>query len=316
MARANRVRMTSAGPLRTLGATLAGLAGFGAACVAYGHFVELNAFRLRRVSTRLLPVGTAPLRILHVSDMHLQASQYRKQQWVATLAGLEPDLVVSTGDHISQPAALDRLEDTFGRLLDAPGVFVFGSNDYVEPTLKNPVDYVLRGPSSSSIADRVELPTEQVRELLVDHGWHDLNNATTRLGLRGHTIEVRGTDDPHIRRDDYAAVAGPADPTADLHIGVTHAPYSRVLDAMTGDGMDLVLAGHTHGGQVCAPVYGALVTNCDLDRHRVKGLSTHTAGDRTAALHVSAGLGTSPFAPYRFSCPPEATLLTLLPRQR
>jgi predicted MPP superfamily phosphohydrolase len=107
---------------------------------------------------------------------------------------------------------------------------------------------------------------------------------------------------------------------------VTHAPYLRILDAMVTDGAGLVLAGHTHGGQLCIPGYGAIVTNCDLDPARAKGLSRHGrpwdgTGDpglggvdgRGAVLHVSAGLGTSPYAPVRFACPPEATLLTLTP---
>ena len=110
-------------------------------------------------------------------------------------------------------------------------------------------------------------------------------------------------------------VAGPPDRAEiDVAIGVTHAPYRRVIDAMAYDGMDLIVAGHTHGGQVCVPFYGALVTNCDLDTRRVKGLSLHSAGGKTAYLQVSAGLGTSPYAPFRFACRPEATLMTLVPR--
>ena len=104
-----------------------------------------------------------------------------------------------------------------------------------------------------------------------------------------------------------------------LRIGVLHAPYRRVLDAMVADGVDLALAGHTHGGQLCLPGVGALVTNCDLDRGRASGLSQwpgrigspEAAGDMY--LHVSAGLGTSPYTPVRLACRPEATLLTLLP---
>jgi predicted MPP superfamily phosphohydrolase len=79
---------------------------------------------------------------------------------------------------------------------------------------------------------------------------------------------------------------------------------------MAGDGIDLIFAGHTHGGQLCVPGFGALVTNCDLPVSQAKGL--HQRGG--AWLHVSAGLGTSPTAPIRFACPPEATLLTLVPR--
>jgi predicted MPP superfamily phosphohydrolase len=127
------------------------------------------------------------------------------------------------------------------------------------------------------------------------------------MKVDGRHVDVRGVDDPHIGRDKYEEVAGAFDPAADLALGVTHAPYLRILDGMTGDGANLVLAGHTHGGQLRLPGVGALVTNCDLDRARARGLSRHG----TAHLHVSAGLGTSPYAPIRFACPPEATLLTL-----
>jgi predicted MPP superfamily phosphohydrolase len=95
-----------------------------------------------------------------------------------------------------------------------------------------------------------------------------------------------------------------------VRIALAHAPEPRVLDAFAADGYDLLLAGHTHGGQVCVPFYGALATNCGIDRPRVKGLHQH----RGSWLHVSAGLGTSPWAPVRFACLPEATLLTLVSR--
>ena len=67
-----------------------------------------------------------------------------------------------------------------------------------------------------------------------------------------------------------------------------------MLDRFAADGYQLVMAGHTHGGQLCLPFYGALVTNCDLDRSRAKGASQWGTGMQ---LHVSAGIGTSPFAP-------------------
>ncbi len=84
-----------------------------------------------------------------------------------------------------------------------------------------------------------------------------------------------------------------------------------MLDRFAADGYDLVLAGHTHGGQLRVPGVGALVTNCGLDRSRARGVSRWGSH---MWLHVSAGLGTSPFAPVRFACPPEASLLTLVPR--
>jgi uncharacterized protein len=90
-----------------------------------------------------------------------------------------------------------------------------------------------------------------------------------------------------------------------------------VLDQFAADGYDLLLAGHTHGGQLCVPGFGALVTNCGIDRARARGLSMHPqvapVDRKTAWLHVSGGLGTSPWVPVRFACRPEATLLTLVP---
>jgi predicted MPP superfamily phosphohydrolase len=205
----------------------------------------------------------------------------------------------------------------YGELLDRPGVFVMGSNDYYAPTRKNPMRYLSpqRGKQRHMGGD--PLPTAELVEGFRSAGWLDLNNRRGHLKLAENTLEFVGVDDPHIGRDRYSELARPADPSADLTVGVMHAPYQRVLDAMSADGARLLIAGHTHGGQVCVPFYGALVTNCDLDRERAKGVSrwpSYGPGFDDSWLHVSAGLGTSPYAPIRFACRPEATLLTLAPK--
>ena len=142
----------------------------------------------------------------------------------------------------------------------------------------------------------------------------------------GRVLSLVGTDDAHLNRDRYPAAGGADDARTgsapvDLHLGVTHAPYRRVLDAMHADDVDLAIAGHTHGGQLALPFWGALVTNCDLDTGRAKGLHgwpgprpDRPGGAGSTWMHVSAGLGTSPYAPVRFACRPEATLLTLVAR--
>lgn len=285
----------------------------GAACVAYGALIEARDFRVRRFVVPVLPAGAPKIRVLHLSDIHATTYQKSRLAFVRDLAGLEPDLVVNTGDNIAQAAALHPLLDAFGRLLDVPGVFVFGSNDYTSPRMLNPLGYLAKPTTREQPHDDEKLPTEDLRAGLSARGWHDLNHRRASLDLQGVRFEFRGTDDAHHNRDDYSLVAGPAAAGTDVAVGVTHAPYLRLLDAMTADGLDLVLAGHTHGGQVCVPGYGALTTNCDLDTGRVKGLSTHQAAGRTAWLHVSAGVGSSPYAPYRFACPPEVSLLTLTP---
>ena len=298
---------------RNVSVPLSLLAGATAA-LGYAAGYEVRSYRLRRVEVPVLKPGARPLRVLHVSDLHLTPDQHRKREWVRALAGLEPDLVVNTGDNLAHREAVPAVLDALGPLLERPGVFVLGSNDYYEPVLKNPARYLL--PNGGPRLDSPRLPWEDLRDGLTTAGWLDLDNARGRIKADHREVEVVGTDDPHIRRDRYAEVGGPADRSADLNLGVVHAPYRRVLDPMTADGFGLILAGHTHGGQLCVPGFGALVTNCDLPRRQAKGLSGYAPRDGAAErslLHVSAGLGTSPYAPVRFACPPEATLLTLVP---
>ena len=285
-----------------LGTTAAGIAG-----LAYAYW-EAQAYTLRRVSVAVLPAGQPSLRILHLSDLHLVPGQTKKREWVRSLRDLRPDAVIVTGDFMSHLDAVPHVLDALDPLFEVPGAFVLGSNDYYAPRPLNPARY-LAGPSQLE-PRREMLPWGDLVDGLTTNGWLDLGNARATMKVDGREVDVRGVDDPHISRDRYDEVAGPFDSAADLTLGVTHAPYLRVLDAMTADGADLVLAGHTHGGQLRVPGVGALVTNCDLPRAQAKGLSQY--GD--AALHVSAGLGTSPYAPFRFACRPEATLLTLTSR--
>ncbi|MGI8816418.1 MAG: metallophosphoesterase [Pseudonocardia sp.] len=292
--------------LRALGGT----AGVGLAGIGYAALIERTHWTLRTATLPVLPSGALPLRLLPVSDLHMMPDQRSKQRWVAALAELEPDLVVDTGDNLAHPAAVPAVLRALGPLLERPGVFVFGSNDYYGPKPKNPARYFsyqekpIRGP---------DLPWRDLRAAFVERGWRDATHARLRLSLGGgREVAVTGVDDPHLRRDRYSSIAGPVtSPDVTLRLGLTHSPEPRVLDGFAGDGYDLVLAGHTHGGQLRLPGYGAIVTNCGLDRSRARGASRWGAW---TWLHVSAGMGTSPYAPVRFACPPEASLLTLVPR--
>jgi predicted MPP superfamily phosphohydrolase len=299
------------GPLQTAVAMAGGLAFTGAGVLAYSACYEVRSYRLRRVEVPVLPRGALPLRVLQISDLHMTPGQRKKVEWVRGLAALEPDLVLDTGDNLSHLLAVPALLEAVEPLLKFPGAFVMGSNDYTAPIFRNPFRYLTqRGKPQTIKRPRpyLALPTESMRSRFLDAGWIDLDNARATVVADGRTVAMVGVDDPHVQRDRYHEVAGPPPDDADATIAVTHAPYRRVLDAMSGDGWPLIVAGHTHGGQVCIPGYGALVTNCDIDTARVKGLCRYA----DAYLHVSAGLGTSRFAPVRFACPPEATLMTLV----
>jgi predicted MPP superfamily phosphohydrolase len=289
----------------------------GAALTAYA-LCEARAFTLREVTLPLLPPGHAPLRVLHLSDLHLTPNQEAKRAWVRGLADLKPDLVINTGDNLAHMQAVPALLDDFAGLLEVPGVFVLGSNDYFAPNLRNPFKYLLPDDGIRH-NNGPKLPWTDLVDGFTNAGWLDLTNATAWLTVGGTRFAFAGVDDPHLQYDDLAAVSGPAPVDADVRLGVTHAPYLRVLDQFAADGYDAIIAGHTHGGQVCLPWVGALTTNCDLEPARAKGLHRHPADsmdgdDGSSWLHVSAGLGTNPYARIRVACRPEATLLTLTPR--
>ncbi|MEV6274452.1 metallophosphoesterase [Nocardia sp. NPDC051832] len=286
--------------------TALGAAGAAVAGIGYASLIERNAFVLREATMPVLPPGSSSLRVLHLSDLHMMPGQKLKQQWLRELDRLEPDLVVNTGDNLSHLKAVPAVVQAMGGLLSRPGLFVFGSNDYFAPVPKNPLKYFKKDHRRVYGAP---LPWQDLRAAFTERGWLDLTHVRRDLEVAGVRIATAGVDDPHLQRDRYDTVSGAPNPLAELRIGLTHSPEPRVLDRFAEDGYDLVLAGHTHGGQLVLPGYGALVTNCGIDKSRVKGPSKW--GEHTQ-LHVSAGVGTSPWAPYRFCCRPEATLLTLV----
>lgn len=302
-----------------LGAATA--AGLGA--LAWGVFVERTRFTVRHETLRILEPHARPLTILHLSDLHMAPGQRKKQEFVRSLARYEPDLIVDTGDNLGHVDGLDGVREALEPFRGTPGVFVHGSNDYHGPMLKNPFGY-FGGPSRVK-PEAAALDAASLTAFFEDDlGWLDLTNAARALQLRGHRVELFGTADAHRGWDRVDAlpatieklresVEWDASATDVLTFGVTHAPYRRVLDAFTTHGADLILAGHTHGGQVRIPGLPALVTNCDIPRRQAQGLSVWNGARRSALLNVSAGIGTSIYAPVRFACPPEAVVLTLAP---
>ena len=322
--------------LSVIGATAA----LGAATLAYS-LVEARCPVLRRIDVPVLAADEEPLTVLHLSDLHLTDRTEARVTWVRHLATLRPDVVINTGDNLSLASGLEPLRRALDPLTGLPGAFVMGDHDYRTTVFRLPTRYLHRDPRKASSRVRDEdieaLPWEEIRDLQTAGGWLDLTNRRGSLTVRGRRIELVGVDDPHVNRDVFSVPGAGGDRASSgsawalslpairgregrgLRPGLTHAPYRRVLEAMSADDVDLTLAGHTHGGQLCVPGVGALVTNCDLDRGRASGLSRwpgRLGEPRTTVhmyLHVSAGLGTSPFTPVRLACRPEATLLRLLP---
>ena len=283
---------------------VAAIVGGGLLCVLYGVFVERRWFRLRRYRLAILPTdgpsdGPETLTILHLSDLHFVRDDARKARFLASLP--KADVTVVTGDFLAEPEAVERTIDavrpTRGRLASW---FVLGSNDYFVPIPLNYASYFRRQrkPRRSPRGRGDELA-----RLLVADGWEDLTNSRRDVALDGLRIELLGLDDAHIRWHDYRCA--PRRSPERLGVAVMHSPDSAPEAVALG--YDLVVAGHTHGGQVRLPLVGALVTNSSMPRRLVSGLIRMGS----ATLHTSPGLGTSKFAPFRFLCRPEATVLEL-----
>ncbi|MDJ1114869.1 metallophosphoesterase [Microbacterium dauci] len=302
-------------PARTALTALGAVGAVGLGAAVWGFGIERYLFTLRRHELAILPAGSPSLTVLHLSDAHMAPWQRRKQRWIADLADLtQPDLVVNTGDNLGHEDGLRGIRAAFTPLAGIPGVFVHGSNDVTAPSGRNPFMY-FRGPSAyakrSGTLDTAAMDDYFTAEL----GWTDLNNTATTLDVGGLRVDAVGVDDAHRDWDDLdgalAALDGLATDGA-FRLGVTHAPYRRVLDRFTDAGVAAILAGHTHGGQVRIPFSSkALVANCDIPLDQARGLSTWRHDHRAVPLNVSAGLGHSIYAPVRFACLPEASVLTL-----
>ena len=267
------------------------------------------AYKVRTHTLPLLPEGSGDIRILHFSDLHLTSKRVGLIRQIQSWVDLKPDLIISTGDFIASNDAIKPLITSLGDLLDTPGLFVFGSNDYYAPRFKNPLSYLFPDNGKRKLGE--QLNSKLLSKQLSKSAWQDLNHNKVKLKIKGVVIEARGTDDAHLDLDNYPLVAGSASKSADISIGVTHAPYKRVIAAMAQDKLDVVFAGHTHGGQVRLPWFGgskALTTNCDLETWRASGL---TKVNNDPWLNVSAGMGFSPLTPIRFACPSEVSVIIL-----
>jgi predicted MPP superfamily phosphohydrolase len=299
--------------LRTI---FGGMIAVGTGLFAYAAVIERNMFGVRHESIDVLEPGSDSIRVLHLSDIHLAPWQHRKIEWIRGLAAHQPDLIVVTGDSLGHRDAVPALARALSVFAGVPGVYVHGSNDYYAPRIPNPFTYLMR--PSEPDHDGEKLDTAGLDAIYSSLGWLDLNNASGRVSVNGSNILFTGTDDPHLNLDRMDTVARTLDevlgenlePVSAI-VGVTHAPYRRVLDALTTLGADAIFAGHTHGGQVCVPGIGALTTNSDLPLPLARGLAVWNRFDRSSFLNVSAGIGTSIYAPVRFACPPEAVLVTL-----
>nr|BFF01698.1 hypothetical protein GCM10020241_33730 [Streptoalloteichus tenebrarius] len=199
--------------MNTFGRILLGTAALGVGTLAYSAGYERRRWTLRQATLPVLAAGSQPMRVLHISDLHMTPGQESKQRWVSSLADLRPDLVVNTGDNLAHPQAVPAVLRALGPLLEFPGVFVWGSNDYYAPRPKNPARYLLPSSKTKRIHG-VPLPWQDLRAAMAERGWLDLTHVRRRLTVAGQAVVAAGLDDPHLKRDRYEQIAGRPDPRA------------------------------------------------------------------------------------------------------
>ncbi|HYT29491.1 MAG TPA: metallophosphoesterase [Actinomycetota bacterium] len=273
----------------------------GAACVAYGVLIERTWYRRRVYRLPLLPAEVSgPVRVLHLSDLHLRSRERRKLRFLSSLE--QPDVAVLTGDLVGEPHAVETVVDALrplrGRLAS---YFVLGSNDYFLAQRPNYLVYLFgRTHRRKGVPGR---GPDLIRLLEAD-GWVHLKNRKTELSSDGVRFEVLGLDDPHIYRQDLRVA--PRQRPEEFGLALVHSPDPA--PELAALGYRLILAGHTHGGQVRLPFVGALITNSYLPRRLCMGLVRLPP----AVMHVSPGMGQSRYAPFRFLARPEATVLELV----
>ncbi len=311
------------GLMRAVAATGAAATAMGATALGLAH-LESRFPVIRRVD---IPVshkafgGAREFRILHISDLHMFEGQDFITRFLAKVAEEEQfDFVVSTGDNLSDDSGVTLLLEALAPLLDYPGAFVLGSNDYHAPRRKPWTAYLQTNhhqEAAQTVGTTSELPWFEVVQSMVAAGWLDMSNraATEAVSAPGGaaTLSLVGVDDPHILRDHFPEPEASWQEGSALRLALSHAPYERVLNQATELGSDLILAGHTHGGQIRVPGVGALVNNTDVPGEYSRGLYKWHCDGKTSWLNISAGLGTSRYAQIRLFCRPEVSILRLFP---
>jgi predicted MPP superfamily phosphohydrolase len=264
-------------------------------------FGDRWGFRTRHVSIPLETLKT-PLRILHLSDLHLCTHDRAKIDFVRRVTDQDFDFVFLTGDIAEQDDAECLVPGLLTRTPRLGAFAVMGNHDHWRMRYRDHLREFL-GASAGHLA-RQRDPLEMKANIEANDQWRVLNNEAVTLEDNGRTIVIAGVDDPCTGHGDLQATMRHVK-RADVLIGLVHVPTD--LASFSQRSFHLVLAGHTHGGQVRLPFFGAIRTQCDLPSRHAAGL--HFV-ERTA-VHVSQGLGAGTFIRVRVLCPPTAYIITL-----
>lgn len=256
--------------------------------VIYGFYIEPMRLTTGRMAIQV-PGLKQPLRIVQLSDIHVERTTQRERALPGVVASLAPNLIVITGDfpnesYLNDPVTQQDLRSLIGQLRAPLGIYGVNGN--------------------------VDSPS-YLRYVLAGLNIRLLDNEVIRIPEGGEHLVLVGLDYINLKHDEYVlkrlmSQVQPDDFTILLYHKPDLAYMARDLD------VDLYLAGHTHGGQVRLPLYGALVTNSRY--HKTFEMGEYHLGNTN--FFVSRGLGfTGGNAPrVRFLAPPEIVVIDLIPK--
>ncbi len=257
-------------------------AAVGIACMLYGHFVEPSWIEVHTVTLRTPKLRTARFRLVQITDLHCDRRIRNEEKMVRLINSLKPDIVVATGDYLNRSWGLAHLRSALKRL-DAPlGKFAVTGNQ----------DAVWRPPL----------------DLLDGTGFRWLQQEAVAVTKGSDSLGISGAGFAHsgVSLDPVRAL-----PVDRFNIFLFHTP--DLVEDISGPSVDLYLCGHTHGGQVCLPGYGAVITFSKFGKKYESGL--YHVGPTTLYVNRGLGLEPGPGPQVRFLARPEIAVFDIVPEQ-
>jgi len=258
------------------------LAGVGVICMLYGYLIEPYWLDVRRVTIPTATLRDVSLRIVQISDLHCDKKPRNEEKMVEIINALEPDVVVATGDFLNDAAALPRLQETLRRLRAPLGKFAVEGN--------------------------FEVWHWPGRDMLENTGFRLLRQDSVVVAKGAEEISISGLSINRAPacRDLLQKLAGDR-----FSVFLFHTP--DLIEDVNGLGVDLYLCGHTHGGQVALPLYGALLTFSKFGKKYESGL--HRCGGTTLYVNRGIGLEPGPAPQVRFCARPEIVVFDIVPER-
>jgi hypothetical protein len=271
--------------------------------ILWAFFVEPNWYRFKRIKVHIPKKIHKPFSILHLSDIHFCKNGGAKKRFFQRLSMLNPDLIFVTGDTIDNDEGIETATRTLSGLRARYGTFlILGNHDYFDYHWKDVFLYNFGVTRLASHRNNIEHLITEMKRI----GINVLVNQAAKVEVHGNPVLIGGTNDPMTQRIDFEKTLHGLGPNT-LNILLTH-HLDSVLK-LSHRGVDMVFAGHTHGGQIRIPLLGSIVCEIKLPRRYIGGL--HRFKDMIT--FVSRGLGASRLTFPRFACRPEAVWFDMLP---